>query len=317
MLELSVANMAEETPIKKPRGNPQFQLNKKKKQEGNTTNNTMAYEKNEKGEVVKDKVEEVKEKPTTTSGETPPPPAPDTLPSDLFSDKMPGEEILPLDGAVKSKSYAELPSDAVTSSETPPSKDGVTPPVTPAVIEPPKTPEEINSQAEATVKLMLKGYDKLHSLGRWLGKVDQGDLTQQHAKGKIDLERQLPLGKKTITVQDFFTEYNQGIDENIVVSQEFKDEITPPLKRIVIKKNWLLNDEMTVLVLLGEDLSTKVSMLIGLKKSANLVLNAVQEMTKATKEKNEGKKQPTTTQEEHPTPTEENVDWHEETTPAP
>ena len=299
--------MAEETTIKKPRGNPQFQLNKKKKQEGNTTN-TMEEEKVEEIEV---KEKPKKEEAKTTSGETPPPPAPDTLPSDLFSDKMPGEEVLPLDGQVRHKEYASLPdATAETSSSSSTSSDGVTPPPTPAVIEPPKTPEEINSQAEATVLLMLKGYDKLHSLGRWLGKVDQGDLTQQHAKGKIDLERILPLGKKTITVQDFFTEYNQGIDENIVVTQEFKDQITPPLKRICIKRGWLLSDEGTVLVLLGEDLSTKVSMLIGLKKSANLVLNAVQEMTKATREKSEGKKQPPT-QEEHPAPAEEIVDWHE------
>lgn len=299
--------MADE--IKKPRGNPQFQLNKKKK-----TEPTMADDKkevNEKGEEVK----ETKTETTATGKETPPPPAPDTLPSDLFSDKMPGEEVLPLDGKVKEKSYASLPNDATTgdgttTSESKTSGDGVTPPPTPAPIEPPKTPEEVASQAAQTADLMIRGYEKIHSLGRWLGKVDQGNLTSMHSKGKINLEQVLPLGKKTITVQDFFTEYNQGIDENIVVSQEFKDNIRPPLIRECIKRNLLMNDLMYIGVLVAEDVSTKVGMLVGLKKSANLVLEACKSMMDAQQEKKEKREKPPT-QEEHPAPAEELVDWHE------
>lgn len=292
--------------IKKQRGNPNWI----KKKTENNTQNTMAEEKDEPKKELNEKGEDVSKASTQET----PPPAPDTLPEDLFSDKMPGEEILPLDGIVKEKSYAALPSDATetpsTSTDSKPSGDGTSSAPATSVV-PPPTPEEINSQAEATVKLMIRGYEKLHSLGRWIGKVDQGNLTQMHAKGKINLELVLPLGKKSITVQDFFSEYNMGIDENITVSQEFKDNITPPLKRICIKRNWLLSDEGTVLVFLGEDLSTKVSMLVGLKRSANLVLEACKSMMAAQQEKKEKKPQQTASVEEHPQPTEETSDWHE------
>ncbi len=292
--------MADETPIKKPRGNPNFI---KRKQDNNTTNNMADEEKNEKPEV----------KTQPEEGATPPPPT-DTLPADLFSDKIPTAEVLPLDGQVKEKAYAALPSDATTTSETPSTPGSPPSPTdsmassTPAAtVAPPKTLEEINSQAAQTVDLMLKGYEKAHQLGRYLGKVDESNLAQMHAKGEIDLQKELPLGKKTVTVGQFFDEYNQGVDQNIVVDQDFKDKIRPPLTRICIKNNWLLNDEMYVLTMLAEDVTTKVSLLIGMKKACNLVLDACQQMMKSQKEHGNKKAPPRMDQQ----PQDETVDWHE------
>lgn len=251
-------------PPKKPRGNPQFQLNKKPK--------PMAEE-------------EVKKETTQAEQPASPPPS-DTLPSDLFSNKMPGEEVLPLDGEVKSKTYAALPGDGgtppPTGGEQKSFESGAVPTATaatPAVA--PPTPAEVQSQAEQTVSLIIKGYEKLHSLGRWIGKIDPSELTALHAQGKINLEQNLPLGKKSITVGGFFQEYNAGIDENIVVSEEFKTVIRPPLQRLVVKYNILLDDLMFVGVTVTEDLVTKTSMLLGLKKSCNMVLEAVIAMQKA------------------------------------
>lgn len=308
--------MAEtEQPIKRPRGNPNFLLQKKNKQEQASNTNTMSDEKettkevDEKGQEVKE--EKPKTAPESTTTETP---APDTLPDDLFSDKMPGEEILPLDGKVKEKPYAALPGDvtdtSTSSSGSEKTSSESTPSSTPAApAEKPLTPEEIQSQAAQTADLLIKGYDKLHSIGRWIGKVDESDLAQMHAKGKINLEQVLPLGKKSITVQGFFQEYNQGIDQNIVVDQEFKDKIRPPLIRECVRRGWLMSDMTYILVMTAEDLSTKIGILTGLKRSANLVLNACQEMMKQQREKNEKPihQQP---KEQAETETEE-TDWHE------
>src|SRR3990167_2534190 len=279
--------MEEET--KRPRGNPNF-IKKKTEPMADT----------EEKKEVNEKGEEVKETPVKpVSGESTPPPAPDTLPSDLFSDKMPGEENLPLDGLVKTKEYASLPIDATeTSSPTSSTPSSDTP--TPTPIEPPKTPEELLSGAKQTAMLLMRGYEKLHSVGRWAGKVDQGNLTSLHTKEKINLNQVLPLGKKSITVQEFFNEYNQGIDENIVVSQEFKDAALPPLERICFKRGWIMSDELFLGVLVAEDLSTKVSMLVGLKRSANLVLDACKSMMAAQHEKKEKKEAQPIVNNEHP-----------------
>lgn len=275
--------MAEETPIKKPRGNPNFQ---KKKQETQQTSPKMADKENDTS-TSKDTTEE-----TPKAAEAAPEVKPtDTLPADLFSDKIPGQETLPLDGEVKVKDYAALPDG--TGATPPPSADGTTPASTVPPAEAtgaapvaPLTPAEQESQAKQSVDLALKGYEKLHALGRWVGKVDTNELAGLHAKGDINLNQELPLGRRSTTVGGFFEEYNKGIDENIVVTDEFKDNIRPPLTRIVIKNKLFLSDELYVAMIVAEDLTTKMSMLLGLKKSAAMVLKAVTEMAKAQKESN-------------------------------
>lgn len=232
---------------------------------------------------------EVKEKPSTDTV-----PEKKELPLDIFSDAMPTSEDLPLDGAVVEKEYAVAseevrpPTGGGTTTPPPPpitNADGTTqapvaPPVAGVTAEPARTPEQIQSEAAQLVDMLLKGYEKLHGLGRWAGKVDETELVQEHMSGKIDLNTELPLGRKSITVKEFFHEYNASIDENIVVDDEFKEKIKPPLIRIAIKRGWALGDEMYVGMLLGEDLATKASMLIGLKKSANLVLKACHDLMK-------------------------------------
>ncbi len=311
--------MADEEKQKKPRGNPNFQ------KRNTTTQNTepkMADDKKEESKPTtttdtkaEAKVEPKKDDaPAETSAST-------DLPADLFSDKIPGEEVLPLDGQVKEMSYAALPTDggtpvaagATTFEEAKPGDPSATAPTT-APVAPPPTPEEMKSQAEQTADLMLKGYDKIHVLGRYLGKVADNDLAQMHAKGKINLDQQLPIGKKRVRIGDFFDEYNQSIDENIVVSEEFKTNIKPPLVRVCLKHGWLLNDEMYILTLLADDVVTKTSMLIGLKKSANLILDACQQMMKATNERNaesKAKVKEAPPADQHPPMPEEAADWHE------
>lgn len=236
-------------------------------------------------EVVEEKPKETTE--TTTETETQPEVQKD-LPTDLFSDVVPTEEILPLDGKVDEKAYAAIPDiveptekkgDEFKASEKQEAPQKETKPETEKTPTTPAIPaEEIKSQAEQTVSLILKGYEKLHTLGRWLGKQDDNELIELHLKDKIDLEQSLPVGKDTTTAKKFFSDYNRSIDETIRVTEEFKKEITPPLERVAIKRNWLISDELYIISIVSEDAIAKVSMLIGLKKSANMIIEALKEM---------------------------------------
>lgn len=214
------------------------------------------------------------------------------IPIDIFSDKIPEKEVLPLDGQVKTKEYASLPNQQAEppAGTIPPAQPGAT--GAPATATAPPNPEEVKNQAEQTVDLMLKGYEKLHALGRYLGKIDQSELTSMHAKGTIDLHLELPIGNNNIKVQQFFNEYNTELDKNISVSDDFKKNITPPLTRICIKHNWLLSDELYVGSIVAEDLTTKVSLLIGLKKSANMILAACMDIQKKKEERAKEEKPP-------------------------
>lgn len=302
-------------PPKKPRGNPNFQKNRRNpyyddkasadgKKDDTQTDTTTTTDNTKKmaDEATTDTTDSTStvesQNTGNTGGES------RDVPIDIFSDAMPGTEELPLDGEVKTNAYGNNVGEgngnqggggnngggtgtASTASETTGNTGNPGQSNQPGVQQPVKSAEEIKTEAEQLVKLLMKGYEKLHGLGRWAGKQDPAELTDLHLAGKINLHQELPLGRKTITVQQFFAEYNEGIDENIVVTDEFKESITPPLVRIAIKRGWTLGDELYVAMLVSEDLATKASMLIGLKKSASLVLEACHELMKKQRKAND------------------------------
>lgn len=340
--------------VKKKRGNPNFQKganNPYYKAEGQSMGENVEVKEAEK-KPVEGKVEPVKTEPTKGAvksddiiggGQK-------EIPNDVFSDIIPSQDVLPLDDEVKTKSYGTIVENTATASSNgssiPPPPPvggdssatmGADQPLGQPTMAPPVqvlTPDEQRTQAEQTVQALLKIYDKAHGLGRWAAKVDNDKLLQLHTAGKIDLDMELPIGEKRVKVREFFAQYNAGIDEVIVVTDEFRQDITPPLVRIALKRGWLLSDEIYVGMLVAEDLATKVSMMVGLKKSANLVLEAVAEMKKnlanygttqapmkkdkevrqAEKaEREESETTQTTTEQfvqEHPTPN-ENDSWRE------
>lgn len=299
------------TKIKKPRGNPNFQKGKKntyydKPSNGETNNPAAATD----DKTMSDKTET---QPPAGDPTTPPTSDAGDLPFNIFDDTPPGTEELPLDGEVEEQAYGNLnlnlndtragnggnngngggggsgsppppPGGSSTppppqggGSGTPPAGDGTVPPPSSDPVTatpPPRTEEDIRNEASQMVKVMIRGYEKLHDLGRYYGKVSMEELTAEHDAGKININRELPFGKRSTTVGGFFTDYNASIDENIVVSDEFKKEITPPLERIAIRRGWTMGDEMFVALVVGEDLATKAGMLWGLKHAANMILES-------------------------------------------
>lgn len=284
-------------PVKKARGNPNLKKGVKNPYyaSGNNENTNMADE----NKTQEPEVKIVNNNEASTEKKI--------IPDDIFSDVIPEAEVLPLDGEVKVKDYATLtdttaktdgggaggngnngggnntgtttPPPPPGDNTPPPNPDGSTPPPPPGT-EPPVTPEQAKTEAEQFVKLLLRGYDKLHAVGRWAGKMDPHDLMMLEQKGKIDLDYQLPLGTGKIGLRKFFNDYNAQIEEDITVSEEFKNDITPPLTRIAIKKGWRLGDEGTFGLLLAEDLGTKIALLYGLKKTCNMVLESCMALVK-------------------------------------
>ncbi len=292
-----------EPVTKRKQGNPNLKKGVK--------NPYYASDKNapqEQKNMADEKVEEVKAevvKDTSTSsdvsGEK------KVIPDDTFSDVIPVEETLPLDGEVKVKDYATLQDTTAPKTDgggtggnnnpppPPPNADGTTTPppdpnnpnptATPMPGGDVKTPEQVRTEAEQFVKLLIRGYDKLHGVMRWYAKVDPNDLMLMHEKRKINLDYNLPLGTGVIGLRKFFADYNLQIEDDIKVSDDFKKEIEPPLTRIAIKKGWGLGDEGTVLLLLSEDLGTKVALLYGLKKTCNMVLESCMAIMKSQNER--------------------------------
>ncbi|HRG38751.1 MAG TPA: hypothetical protein PK289_09480 [Bacteroidia bacterium] len=300
----------ENKPPKKRPGNPNFQKGKKnyiydksKESTNNSTNTKMADE------------------TTTNDQNTGPVNNPDgkkDIPNDIFSDEIPKNQTGPLDGEVVKKDYGTIndgtkgpaanpqgPNDS-TSTVPPPDPNAPPTPPSPASIQ---AAEEAQTQAKQAVAMALKGYDKLHAFGRWYGKMDQSKLASLHHAGKINLNETFPLGKDPVSASVFFEQYNKNIDETIIVTEDFKAAIEPPLVRLAIKYNIKMSDEMFVAGLLADDLIPKASMLIGLKQTCNLILDALHSSIKAKNESNTASAEKKQTEQKVADPTADN--WKE------
>ena len=225
------------------------------------------------------------------------------IPVDEFSDVIPDKDFIPLEGEPRSKDYGAITDstqpkvDGNGNINNPPPPPGANPnPVTDPNMNPmggpPVPSEETRTKAEQAVKMALNLYEKLHGVGRHLGKMSDADQNSMHMAGKINLHHNLPLGKGATTVGGFIKQINDEIDEHIVVEQKFKDEITPPLTRIAIKNNWGLSDEWFVGALLLEDVTTKASVLFSMKHTLNLVLESCIRTEKAAAEAKNPKNKP-------------------------
>lgn len=205
-------------------------------------------------------------------------------PSDIFSDEMPKEEIRPLDGKVDEKSYANIPDETPhPSNKQDASKEFVPSPpeAMPDKVNVPESttsPEEIKNKAEQTAEAIIDGYETIFTLGGHIAKVNMNVINELHLKNTIDLNERFEFGGKEVNSTELFTTFNSTIDENTIVSEEFKDKARPPLKRLLEKHNVLMSDGMYLLQLTARDAVPKLSVLWGLHTAINNTLNTLKEM---------------------------------------
>lgn len=236
-----------------------------------------------------------------------PPVTPSSVIQDIPFEMVPGDEQLPenppktdyspiTDGQVIEREYAVNPTltNAPPIEEpvfTPPKFDDVKPPDVPggaannpssAPTLPPnpqladKTPEEKKRGAEMMVDGMLDMYSGLGELGaRWV-EVSPMEIAKLAEEGKIDPESMLHLEAGQVTVSQFIESYNRQAKDVMMVSQQFRDDVRPPLVRIFTNHGWGASDEQYVLFKFGKDILMKGSAIYSLKSTMKGVLTALE-----------------------------------------
>jgi hypothetical protein len=167
--------------------------------------------------------------------------------------------------------------------------------------------------AEMMAEMTLDIYEK--GCG-WLGKlpeISESKLDELIADGEIDPDIQLPTESGNIGVKDFAVEYNSSIKDAFEVSEDFKNNVRPPLIRVFKKRGIGMTDEQLIGYYFVTDLGTKVAQMVMLRKTSKNILDSLKENTLAIRESQRPTaKAPTPT----PTPTtpkkEETVDYYED-----
>jgi hypothetical protein len=85
-------------------------------------------------------------------------------------------------------------------------------------------------------------------------------------------------GKK-IRAGEFFEQYNEQVKDVLSVSQEFKDELRPPLRKVLAKKGIGVSDETNVGFIVLKDMAAKVVIFAQQKMVVKNMIQSIKEAT--------------------------------------
>jgi hypothetical protein len=129
-------------------------------------------------------------------------------------------------------------------------------------------------------KLIIQGYEWMHQLANKGLQVSEKKLNKLQAEGEINLNAMIDyeMGKK-IRAGDFFLEYNEQVSTVLTVSQEFKDEATPLLEKVLAKRGIGMTDEQMLMFVFGKDIAAKSMIFFQQKAQMNMMLASIKEAT--------------------------------------
>ena len=139
--------------------------------------------------------------------------------------------------------------------------------------------------AEHMAKLIVDGYEQLHTFANKGLQISERKLRKLSAEGEIDLTIQIPYDYgKTITAGEFVKEFNEQNKDTLTVSKEFKKEVTPVLTRVLEKRGAGLTDEQYLIYLFGKDILVKGVIFTQIRGSMTDMIGVIKEYTAAMKE---------------------------------
>jgi len=143
---------------------------------------------------------------------------------------------------------------------------------------------------ESLVDTCLDAYEQLHKYAQYVVKVDEDELMQKQASGKIDLNEIIPVTENgdTMSVGEFIGQYNQQSADALKYDKEFGYKVRPAMVRVFMKKGWGMSDEQYLLYMFGKDIAVKVGIMYSLKKTINSTLSTLEKAHKRKQQESKG-----------------------------
>jgi cell division septation protein DedD len=138
--------------------------------------------------------------------------------------------------------------------------------------------------AEMMAEMALDMYEKGCGLLGKLPEISESKLDRLIAEGEINPSITLQTEDGAVPIKQFAEGYNESMKTAFGVSDEFKENIKPPLIRIFKKRGIGMTDEQLVGYYLLTDLGTKGVQAVMLRKTTNSILDQLKQNTLAIKE---------------------------------
>ena len=140
--------------------------------------------------------------------------------------------------------------------------------------------KETEFAAKQAAQMIIQGYEWAHGLANNALKVSEKKLNQLQAEGEINLNAMIDYEfGKPIRAGEFFQIYNQQVTNVLTVSDEFKEEATPVLERVLAKRGIGLTDEQYLMYLFGKDIAAKSVLFFQHKAQLNFMIENIKAAT--------------------------------------
>ena len=163
-----------------------------------------------------------------------------------------------------------------------------------------KDAEEASSQL---VDTFLEGYKVAHTLGARYFTMSEEEIVKKAIKGELNPDMMIPVSPtSTISVRDFIGEFNNQVNEVLVVEDEFVEKVKPVMIRVFSKRGYGMTDEQYLMFAFGKDILQKGAQLYAFKKSLTQSLKMMTEMYNAQVNPQYNSEAPTPSQQTSPPP---------------
>jgi hypothetical protein len=140
--------------------------------------------------------------------------------------------------------------------------------------------KETEMAAGHAAKLIIQGYEWAHLLANKGLQISEKRLIKLQAEGEINLNAMIDYdyGRK-MRAGEFFQEYNQQVEGLLSVSEEFKEEVTPVLERVLAKRGIGMTDEQLLMFMFGKDIASKSLIFFQQKAQLNYMIESIKQAT--------------------------------------
>jgi len=142
-------------------------------------------------------------------------------------------------------------------------------------------PKEKKNAATTAAHMVIGGYKIINKLANSAVQIGENAQKKLVKKNLIDLRVPLQLAHGVIPLGDLIQAYNEESNDAFTVSQEFEDEILPPLIREFEKRGIGASDKDMILFCLGKDLAFKLPRFVQLLNMRKDMINQMIEVTEA------------------------------------
>lgn len=133
---------------------------------------------------------------------------------------------------------------------------------------------------EQLVDAALDVYETIWSLGGRYAQVSDNEIQDLINDGTINPNRKIPVQDTSVSIFEFFQNYNEQVQEVVKVDKEFKKKVRPPMIRVFTKHGWGLTDEQFLLIAFGKDSIVRGMSLFQMKRSIDALKNTLAEENK-------------------------------------